>query len=171
MGATIPGNSTVLRTATMMSASTGSGGKEGVPSAGTSSTEACVSLSATRSSRLLQCNQQATIDGSAMDRAVISGGQRQAAMEPSLRQLEPVNGRRTKLARQKAGSADDQMAILDDRLGLCRIDPGQRDQHEDLMIRFQDVDRRRPSRKLRRRSCRPEEFSIEPFRASQQFAG
>src|SRR5208337_1636101 len=128
IGSTVPGNSTMPRTGTMMCASGGNGGdcalcrfcSDEAPGAG----------SAIRALRLLQRDQQATVGGRSMNGAVASGGKIDTAFEAALRKLEAVDDRGLHLRRVRANPRNDQLPRVNKRLDLGEVDPGQRDQHE-----------------------------------------
>src|ERR1700722_16431238 len=107
IGSTRPGNSTVLRTGTMISASAGNGGKAPPPDPSFAST------SATSSPHFLQCNHQTTGGGGAAHCAVAAGRQPEPPVEPPLRQFEPVDDCRAQFHGQDTGSRDHQIAAFD----------------------------------------------------------
>src|SRR5438132_6898591 len=128
-GSTMPGNRTILRTGTMMSASPGTGAIAAAPLAGAA---ACAtSGSATDGSNLLQRDQEATVGRGAAHRAVAARRQPHATLEAALRQLEAVDDGGLQLLRQHAGSREHQVIILDRGLDLIGIDPrqGNDDEH------------------------------------------
>src|SRR5262245_19710992 len=90
-GATMPGNSTILRTGTMISASAGSGGV----------TRACSSAMACL--HFQQSDHQTAIRRRAPDVAIAAGRQPYAALEPSLRQLDAMDDGGAQLGRQRPG--------------------------------------------------------------------
>src|SRR6185503_2544418 len=132
IGSIRPGNSTVLRTGTMMSASGGSGGRVEPFCAG--SLDDSISTSATVYSRFLQRDHHQAVGDGAAHAAVATARQRQSPIEAPLRQLEAMDGCRAQFARIGARPSDDQLAVLDHRLGAVAIDSGQRDEHQDLPL-------------------------------------
>src|SRR5215831_6836918 len=115
IGSTMPGNSTVLRTGTTMSASGGNGGTftaapEGpVSPASSARMVSLFSLSATGDSSLGQSNKQTAVDGAPVDRAVPTRGEAKTALKPALRQFEPMNDGGTQLRRENARARDHQI--------------------------------------------------------------
>src|SRR6202020_1399138 len=107
IGSTRPGNSTVLRTGTMINASAGNGGKAPPPVPSFANT----STSATSSPHFLQCNHQAPGSGGAAPRAVAAGRQPEPPVEPPLRQFEPMDDGRGEFRRQDAGSRGPEIAV------------------------------------------------------------
>src|SRR5437764_14506126 len=91
IGSTTPGNSTVLRTGTIMSASGGNAGPEAPPVDALSFALTC--CSATIYSRLLQGDDEATGRGRAAYAGIAAGRQPQPPVKASLRQFEPVDRR------------------------------------------------------------------------------
>src|SRR5205823_6535293 len=73
-------------------------------------------------------------------------GQQDAAFEPALRELEPVNPGILQLCRQHAASADYEYSVLDHGYDLIRIDARQSYQNQHLLLGLQHVDRRLPTR-------------------------
>src|SRR5581483_9154344 len=117
-GSTSPGNSTVLRTGTMISASVGTGGRLPAP-APCPSREAA---SATESLRLAEGDQQTAMNGRAADAAVAAGWQAHAPLEAALRQLQPMDDCSVELARQLARAGDDEVGAVDGSLHLVGVD-------------------------------------------------
>src|SRR6202451_4230202 len=111
IGSIRPGNSTVLRTGTMISASAGNGGKAPPP------VPSFAITSATSSPHFLQCNHQTTGGSGAAYRAVAAGRQPQPAVEPPLWQFEPMDDGRAQFRRQDTGSRDHEIAVLDHGFG------------------------------------------------------
>ncbi len=156
IGITMPGNSTVLRTGTMISASGGSGGRarrRRVVRAPARPASAML-LSGLHDlvvshgrPRFLQCDQQTAVAGRALDGAVAPGRQPHAPLEPSLRQLEAVDDGRPHLRRQHAGAGEHQVVAVDRGFDAVRIDARQRHQHQHLALGLQHVDRRLPCRR------------------------
>ncbi len=149
IGSTSPGNSTVLRTGTMISASAGNGG------------EAPLAARPAFGAFRLQprfgpafCNviTRQPVDDGAAHRAVAPGRQPHPPVEPALRQLQPMNDRGAQFRRIGARSGDDEIAVLDHRLRAVGVDAGQRDQRQHLELGFQNVDRRLPGRQARLRA-------------------
>src|SRR5215469_15889033 len=155
-GITMPGNSTVLRTGTMMSASAGSGGKLVAAPAGVLSVERVLSpgmpssralmitSSATARSSFGQSDEKAAIDTAPLHVAVAARGQAKPALEPAMRQLEPMNGGGQELWRQHAGAGDQEIAVLDRSHDVVGRNPGQCHQDEDGILGLQNVGRRLP---------------------------
>src|SRR5258708_9275486 len=84
IGDTMPGNRTRLRTGTMISAS---GGSSFMPGIAVSPLDRLkISASDMDASRLLQCDQQASVDNRTPHAAVTSRRQATTALEPALRQ-------------------------------------------------------------------------------------
>src|SRR5579863_10217529 len=171
IGSTSPGNSTVERTGTMIKASAGNGGSA-PPDASLASwaSFACNSISATIIPCFLQRDHQTTGDGGAVDAAVAAGRQPYPAIEPALRQFEPVDRCGTQFRRQSARAGNDKFALLDDDLGVLDGDAGQRHQHQDLTVVFKNVDRRLPGGLPRLRGARPEHLAVHPFGAREHLA-
>src|SRR5208282_4194080 len=144
IGNTRPGNSTVLRTGTMISASGGNGGSEPPPSA--DAVLARISASATARPRFLQRDHQAAVDDGAAHGAVVYGRKLQPAVKAALRQFEPMNHSRAQGGRIGTHAGDDKLALLDHGLGLLGVDAGQRDQDQDFVFGLQNIDRRLPGR-------------------------
>src|SRR5262249_4151288 len=124
MGATTPGNSTILRTAMTIVASSGIRMvlAPGAPAA-------LVSLSGMDLSRFCQAEDDASIHGVAADR-VASRRQTDAPLEASLRQFKPVNMRVAQLRRQRSIAADDEDAPVDHGLDLVGVNAGQGDEDQ-----------------------------------------
>src|SRR3984957_2304041 len=112
IGSTRPGNSTVLRTGTMMSASGGRGGSVVAPDAAWFDDN--ISASATMRSRFLQGDHQTSIDHRMTYAAVAAGRQAQPAIEAALRQFETMNDGSAERRRISAGSRNHQIAVFDD---------------------------------------------------------
>ena len=70
-----------------------------------------------------------------------------------------------------ARAGHDQFVSVHRRIHPVRIHAGQRDQHDHLAFRLQDIDRRLPGRHPRREPCRPEQLPMQPFRTGQHLAG
>ena len=85
---------------------------------------------------------------------VAAAGQPHAPLEAALRQLQAMDDGGAQLARQHARPGNHQIGLLDRRLDLLGVDPRQRNEHEHLAWRLQDVDRRLPGR-LRATPSRP----------------
>src|SRR6516165_4633576 len=126
IGSTRPGNSTVLRTGTIISASGGKAGIELAPREAPSFALIC--CSATMRSYFLQRHDQTTGGSGAAHAGITASRQAQAPVKASLRQFEPMDGRGAQLLRQDAGAGDDEIAVLDHSLRVVGIDPRQRDQ-------------------------------------------
>src|SRR5258705_12799669 len=97
------------------------------------------------SRRFRQAQPNASMHCEAAD-DITPGGQQDAALEPALRELEPVNPRILQLCRQYATSADDEYSVFDHGHDLIRIDAGQGYQNQHLPLGLQHVDRRLPTR-------------------------
>ena len=155
-GITMPGNSTKLRTGTMIIASGGSGGKvcwsralSGPLPAGSAlcSNERITSFSTTVRPRFLKGNQKTSIrDGP--DGPTHNGrpaGVRAARSGPA---AIPADGSRRCAAR--AGStrlpATTRSAAVDGGLDPVWVDAGQRHEHQHVALGLQHVDRRLPGR-------------------------
>src|SRR5580704_6082115 len=100
IGSTMPGNRTVLRTGTITSASGGKGGDGAVVLPLLSSAAPKKFASTTQRLRLLQDDQEAAVGRGSPDRTVAPGRQPHAALEPSLRELEPMDDRGLQLGRK-----------------------------------------------------------------------
>src|ERR1700683_3155737 len=138
IGRTMPGNSTVLRTGTMISASAGKGGSVVVcpPAPSAVPFFASISFSATPRLRLLQSDHQAAVGDGAAHAAIAACRQAHAAVKAALRKFKPVNGGSPQHWRIGPCSGNYQIIILDHRLGLLGVDTGQGDQRHHLEIRF-----------------------------------
>src|ERR1700686_3172017 len=169
MGATTPGNSTVLRTGTMIRASLGIGTASACGAA--DEVEADSSRAMTKPShRLRQPQRNASVHGEAADGGA-SDGQREAALKPALRQLEPMNPGVAQLVRQHPVAADDQRAVFDHGLDLFGVDAGERHQDEEFPLGLQHVDRRFPVGLLRARlALQAEELLAQLFGAGELIA-
>src|SRR6185312_9924875 len=164
IGATAPGNSTMLRTATMIRASSGMRAASRAGLVGI----ACSLSDDMASFRLCQTDRDTAVHGEAVDR-IASSGQRDPALEPALRNLEPVNAGVAEFRRQGPAPADDEHAVLDDGLDPVRLDARQRDQDEQFVVGFQDVDRWLPARFARTEGgLQVEELLAQPLGASQR---
>src|SRR5579871_5097662 len=139
IGRTRPGNSTVLRTGTMISASAGTGASVPAPPFGASF--ASISASATARTRFAEGDHEAAVGDRPARDAVTAGRQPQPPKETTLGQFQPVDDRGAQSARIAALAPDHQVAVLDDRLDLFGIDAGQRDQHQNLAFGLENVDR------------------------------
>src|SRR5665213_4108470 len=146
-GITMPGNSTKLRTGTMIIASAGTGGSwlswrgfSGAPPErpAPSLIERRFSNSTTESS-LLQGDQQTAIRHRPADIDVASRRQPHAPFEAALRQFEAMDGRGLKLGGQHAKTRHQKAIILDDRLDSIGVDAGQGDEDERRAVRLQPV--------------------------------
>src|SRR5215469_4713272 len=150
IGSTRPGNSTVLRTGTMIIASGGSGGSVVPPAAPVAALSlALMCWSATIGACFLQCHDQTTGRGYAAHAGITPRRQAQPAVKAALRQFEPMDRRRAQLLRQNAGAGNDEIAVLDHSLSAVRSDARQRNQDQNFELGFQNVDRRLPGRQLR----------------------
>ena len=77
-------------------------------------------MSAKECSRLLQCDQQASIAGAAPHCAIAPRRKSHAALEATLRQLEAVNDCGTQLVRKGAGSGNNEITIVKHGFNLIR---------------------------------------------------
>src|SRR5579863_4696307 len=125
IGSTSPGNSTVLRTGTMMSASGGNGGSAPPPCDAPSFARIS---SATIRTHFLQRNHETAVGIGAAHPAIAPGRQRQPPEKASLGQLKAVDGSGTPLLRHDARPGDDEIAVLDHGLYIRTVDAGERDQ-------------------------------------------
>src|SRR5580704_4707583 len=112
IGSMMPGNRTVLRTGTMISASGGKGGSGPAWPALISDSPGDL-VSTTEGLRFLQSDQQAAVGGGTPHRAVAPARQAHAALEPALRQLQAVDGGGAQLGRIDAGSSEHQVVAVD----------------------------------------------------------
>src|SRR6516165_8935178 len=169
IGSTKPGNNTVLRTGTMISAS---GGKPGsvAPAADDALSFALICCSATVRSRFLQGDHEATGRCRAANAGIASRRQAQAPVEAPLRQFETMNRRATQLIGPRPGAGNDAIAVFDHRLGVVWIDSRQGDERQYFEFGLQDIDRRLPDRKLRLRGSRPKQLAMQAFGAREHFA-
>src|ERR1700733_2861506 len=142
IGSTSPGNSTVLRTGTMMSASAGKGGNVVAPDPAWFDDN--ISASATMRSCFLQGDHQTSVDHSMAYAAVAAGRQSQPPIEAALRQLETMNDGGAERRRIGARSGNHQVAVVDDGFDTFRIDARQGDQRQNFGFGFQNIDRRLP---------------------------
>src|SRR5579871_1858706 len=163
-GATVFGNSTRLRTGTMMTASAGMAGKAVF-------TVALVSTSATGASQLLECDDEAAVDVAALHVAVSPGRQPQAALEAALRQFEAMDFRAAELRRHAALADHDELAILDHGNDVLWIDARQRQDRNDLGFGLDQVGWRLPDRDRRAPPHRLEQLAMQPLGARQHFHG
>src|SRR5579863_9567299 len=171
IGSTSPGNSTVERTGTMIKASAGNGGNA-PPDASLASwaSFACNSISATIGPCFLQRDHQTSSDGGTIDAAVAAGRQPYPAIEPPLRQFEPVDRCGTQFRRQNPHAGNNKLALLDNHLGVLDGDAGQRHQHQHLAVILEDVDRRLPYGLPRLRCPRPEHLAMHALGAREHVA-
>src|SRR5437588_4397088 len=102
IGKTTPGNNTMLRTGTMMSASAGTGGVPVGPLPGLSSAPSRNCISATQRSRLLQRDQKAAVAVGPTHRVIAPAWHPHAPLEATLRELKPMDDCRAQLARKHA---------------------------------------------------------------------
>ena len=134
------------RTGTMISASGGKGGEGAAPRL---SSETVAAASAIRGLRLLQRNEQATVGRRSMNGAVAAGRKTNAPFESALRKLETVDDRGPHLRRIGPMSGNEQFALIDERLDLAEVDPGQSDEHQHRALGLENVDRRLPGDRRR----------------------
>src|SRR5947207_13025996 len=143
IGSTRPGNSTVVRTGTTISASGGSGGGAAPPGPPAAPPYlALMCASATIRPRFLQGHDQTAGGSRAAHAGIAAGRQAQPAIKPSLRKFESMDRRGTQLLRHNAGTGNDEIAVLDQCLRIVRIDAGQRNQDQNVKLGYQNVDRR-----------------------------
>src|SRR5262249_8976564 len=153
-GSTKPGNNTVLRTGTMISASGGKAGSAAAEGAALSLALICCSAkicSTKVRSCFLQGDHEATGRCRAAHPGIASRRQAQAPVEAPLRQFEPVNRRATQLIGHRPGAGNDEIAIFDHGLSVVWIDSGQGDERQYFEFGLQDIDRRLPNGQLRLR--------------------
>ena len=105
-----------------------------------------------------------------MNGAVAAGRQTNAPFESALRQLETVDDRGPHLRRIGPISRDQQFALIDERLDLVEVDPGQSDQHQHRALGLENVDRRLPGDR-RRGAGRLEKLPMHALRARQHLEG
>src|SRR6516165_3084108 len=146
IGNTRPGNSTVLRTGTMISASGGNGGSEAPPTDALSFALMC--CSATIGARFLQRHDQTTGGSRAAYAGITAGRQAQAPVKASLRKFEPMDRCGAQLLRHNARAGDDEIAVLNQSLRVIRVDAWECDQHQDFRFGFQNIDWRLPCWRL-----------------------
>src|SRR5208337_49785 len=158
-GNTIPGNSTMPRTGTMMSASGGSGGV-GAPLAFCSEAVGSAA-SAIGGSRFFQRDRQAAMGSRPVNGAVAARWKLDPAFEAPLWKLETVNGGGLELRRIGPGPRNDQFALIDERFDLVEVDAGQGDEHEHRALGLEDVHRRLPRD---RRGRRLKKLPMHPLR-------
>src|SRR5580658_1774706 len=168
IGSTSPGNSTVLRTGTIISASAGKGGSVLAPSV--ESVFASISTSATADPRFLQGDHQTTIDNGTAHRTVAASRQPQPPVKAPLRQFQPMNGRRAQGGRIGARPGNNQFAVLDDGFHLFGIDAWQGHERQNFEIGLQNIDRRLPNRLTRLGARRPEQLAVHPVGAREHLA-
>src|ERR1044072_73352 len=132
IGATMPGNNTIRRTGTMIIASGGSGG------VGRGCSSAIGGL------RFAQCDDQAAVGGGARAAAIAAGGEPDAPLKPTLRQLDAMDDSRAQLRRQHAGARDHQVRAIDDGLDLVDAPPRQGEEQQRLALGLENIDRRLP---------------------------
>jgi len=95
--------------------------------------------------------------------------QQDAALEPALREFEPVYPGILQLRRQHAASADDEHSVFDHGHDLLRIDTGEGYQNQHLALGLQHVDRRLPTRLPRTgRRLQAEELLAQSLGARQR---
>jgi hypothetical protein len=116
---------------------------------------------------LRQAEHNTSIRGEAADR-VSSHGQYDAAFEPALWKLKPMDASITQLVWQDPMPADDKHSIINDGHHLIRIDAGQRHENQQFPVGLQDVDRRFPARPVNGR-LEAEQPLMQPFGASKRF--
>src|SRR5580704_19317014 len=165
IGSTRPGNSTVLRTGTMISASGGKGGSVTAPDAAWFDDN--ISASATIRPRFLQGNHQTSIDDRAAHATVMAGWQTQPAVEAALRQLQAMNDGGAEHRRIGARPADHKFAVVDDGFDAVGIDARQGDQRQDFKLGFENIDRRLPRLLVRLAADRLEQAAMQPLRARE----
>src|ERR1700677_609998 len=95
-------------------------------------------------SRFGEAQADAAVGGEAAD-GVATKWQRNAALEPSLRQLEAVDPGIAEFRRQHAASADDEGALVDHGFDIVGIDARQGDQDQYLAFSLQHIDERLPA--------------------------
>src|SRR3974390_18222 len=111
MGATTPGNSTILRTAMMIVTSSG------IRIALTPGALAALACSV---SRLCEGEDDAPFPGAVTDR-IAPRRQSDAPLETALRELEPVDVRVAQLLGERAATADREHTPFDDSLDLIGV--------------------------------------------------
>src|SRR5262245_60227558 len=157
-GITTPGNSTKLRTGTMMVASGGSAGRS------------FVRLSATRCLRFLERHGEAPVYDRDIDRFIAPRRQPDPPLEPSLRQLEAMDHRGPKLARQDPASRHHEIGAFDRCLDLLGGDPRQRHENEHLPLGLQHVNRWLPGWLPQPRPRRTEKVLMHAFGSGEHLA-
>src|SRR5262249_2427630 len=145
-GKIVPGNSTKPRTGMMMSAS---GGRllavpAPEPVSASAARASCLSVVTQRapvggSKDFLETYDEATVDGGAAHVAVAPRRQRQAPLEPPLRQLQAMDHRLAQRRRERAHATDREHPVLDRNLDRVDGDAGQRDNDQDLPLGLQYI--------------------------------
>src|SRR6185295_5881778 len=152
-GAMRPGNSTALRTGRMMRASPGSGTAPDAsdaaaagPPGSFASPDAPKRLNGFIAPlrRLFKAEVQAALGREAVDGLVAGRRQRDAPLEPALRQLQAVDDGGSQFGRQDAPARHHERAVLDRRLDAVGIDARQGDEDDHRALGFDHVDRRLP---------------------------
>ena len=100
---------------------------------------------------------------------VASRRQPDAALEPALREFEPMDTGVAQLRRERPIAADHEHAIIDQCLDLIGINPRQRNEDEQFPVGFQDVDRRFPARPAGR--LQVEKLLTQPLRTGKRADG
>ena len=127
-------------------------------------------MSAKECSRLLQCDQQASIARAAPHCTIPPDRKSHAALEPALRQLEAVNDCGTQLVRKRARSGNNEITIVKHGFNMIQVDAGQGDKDQNLMFGFEHIERRLPGRQPGTRAQRPEQLPVQSLGASQHLA-
>src|SRR5215472_14848462 len=152
IGRIMPGKSTILRTGTMISASSGiasCGCADGAASpAGSLALGSRLSRSRAMSGEPAQCDRQAAVRKETIGELILPGRKRDAPLEASVGDLQPVNDRAPLLQREGALAADHHRSRLERDLDRVRRDAGQRDLERQPVPGLVQVDRRLPGRRL-----------------------
>src|SRR5215207_4259742 len=179
IGATMPGNSTTLRTGRMMRASAGSDAEaeaswapgEPAPEGATPAGRSKRITVRSPSSGFGEAETQAALGREAAHGVVAAGGQQDAPLEAPLRQFEAMDDGGPQFARQDAPARHHERAVLDRRFHAIGIDARQRHKDEDFALGFDHVDGRLPGGLARLRLLQAEDLPVHALGARQRFDG
>src|SRR6185369_4327035 len=165
-GTTVPGNSTRLRTGTMMSMSS-----EMVTS-GLVVTSSLGSVSFIAAPRLAldEAQDQASVRVTSFRQLVVPRRQREAPLEAPIGNLQPMQRGRVPLHRQRTGGCDHDHAALRVDLDVLLRHAGQGHRHLNLIPISHDVYGGFPARLSLDSAAEAEELPLQPLRLLQHFA-
>src|SRR5262245_28116153 len=169
IGRIMPGKSTILRIGTMISASSGiascgCAGGVGSP-AGSRDLGSRLSRSRAMSGEPAQCDRQAAVLQPTIGELILSGRKRDAPLEASVGDLQPVDDRALLAQREGALAADHHRPRLERDLDRARRDAGQRDLERHPVPGLVQIDRRLPGRRL---GAELEEMALDLPRFAEQ---